>query len=151
MKLWNALYGMIWLAFVAIVLLAWPSPPWPVPWAVLLAVLAVAALARSDFVRLRETRVPGRVKRTASASFGLAVILAVLPALRALQGPIHWAGTGTILGATPDALLFLLALMAGLAIITQASAVAIAFDMWEDRDFEKETAPGEVPPAPRPH
>ncbi len=151
MKLWGALYGMIWLAFVTIVVLAWPNPPWAVPWIALLAVIAVAALARSDFVHLRETRVPGRVKRTASASYGLAVFLAVLAALRALQATFHWAATWTILGATPDSLLFLLELMVGLAIITQASAVAIAFDMWEDRDFEKETAPGELPPAPRPH
>ena len=36
------------------------------------------------------------------------------------------------------------------AIVTQAAAVAIAFDMWEDREFEKETEPGTVPAKPFP-
>ncbi|MGQ0796413.1 MAG: hypothetical protein ACT4OI_00900 [Methanobacteriota archaeon] len=34
------------------------------------------------------------------------------------------------------------------AIITQAAAVAIAYDMWEDKEFLKETAPGEIPAVP---
>ena len=38
----------------------------------------------------------------------------------------------------------------GFAIITQAAAVAIAYDMWEDKEFVKETAPGEVPEMPAP-
>ncbi len=36
------------------------------------------------------------------------------------------------------------------AIITQAAAVAIAYDMWEDKEFVKETEPGIVPPMPMP-
>jgi hypothetical protein len=32
--------------------------------------------------------------------------------------------------------------------ITQAAAVAIAYDMWEDREFLTETEPGVVPPHP---
>jgi hypothetical protein len=36
------------------------------------------------------------------------------------------------------------------AIITQAAAVAIAYDMWEDHEFVKETEPGIVPPLPMP-
>jgi len=40
--------------------------------------------------------------------------------------------------------------MIGFAIITQAAAVAIAYDMWEDKEFMKETAPGEVPDMPTP-
>jgi len=40
--------------------------------------------------------------------------------------------------------------MNGFAIITQAAAVAIAYDMWVDREFAKETAPGEVPAMPAP-
>jgi len=34
------------------------------------------------------------------------------------------------------------------AIITQAAAIAIAHDMWEDKEFLKETEPGIVPPHP---
>ncbi len=37
-----------------------------------------------------------------------------------------------------------------LAIITQAAAAAIAYDMWEDHEFEKESLPGVIPPAPVP-
>jgi hypothetical protein len=44
----------------------------------------------------------------------------------------------------------LLHVVLAIAIITQLAAVAIAYDMWEDRDFEKETEPGVVPAPPPP-
>jgi hypothetical protein len=40
--------------------------------------------------------------------------------------------------------------MTGFAIITQAAEVAIAYDMWEEREFAKETTTGEVPEMPAP-
>ncbi len=40
--------------------------------------------------------------------------------------------------------------ISGFAIITQAAAIAIAHDMWEDREFTEETEPGVVPPMPVP-
>jgi hypothetical protein len=36
------------------------------------------------------------------------------------------------------------------AIITQAAAVAIAYDMWEDKEFDEVTVPGKVPTMPTP-
>jgi hypothetical protein len=47
-------------------------------------------------------------------------------------------------------MILFLHVMIGFAIITQAAAVAIAYDMWEDKEFTKETAPGEVPDMPMP-
>ena len=35
------------------------------------------------------------------------------------------------------------------AVLTQAAAVAIAYDMWEDREFVQETAPGAIAPSSR--
>ena len=33
----------------------------------------------------------------------------------------------------------------GFAILTQAAAVAVTFDMWEEREFERPSAPGSCP------
>ena len=70
-------------------------------------------------------------------------------------GLLLWfnVGTGWVIPAANvtifQAILFFHVVNA-LAIITQAAAVAIAFDMWEDREFDKETEPGQVPAAPTP-
>ncbi len=47
-------------------------------------------------------------------------------------------------------LILFLHVVSSFAIITQAAAVAIAYDMWEDKEFIKETEPGIVPPMPMP-
>ena len=150
MRLWAALYGMIWLVFFATLMIVWPTSPVFVPYFALVLGVGIVALAHWDFAALRATRVAGRVKRTARASFGISVLLLVLLAARsvlvATNVPVSW----TFLGVSVGAALLLLELMCALAIITQAAAVAIAYDMWEDHDFEKETEPGAVPPAPRP-
>ena len=150
MRLWAALYGMIWLVFFATLMIVWPTSPVFDPYFALVLGVGIVALAHWDFAALRATRVAGRVKRTARASFGISVLLLVLLAARsvlvATNVPVSW----TFLGVSVGAALLLLELMCALAIITQAAAVAIAYDMWEDHDFEKETEPGAVPPAPRP-
>lgn len=149
MRLWAALYGLIWLAFFATLLIAWPSPPTFVLYLALVFALGLVAVTRSSATRLRETRVPGRVKRTAQASFAVSVLLVVLVALRALLATFGVGGAGILLGISGISALTFLEVASALAILSQASAAAIAFDMWEDHDFEKETEPGVVPMAPR--
>ena len=150
MRLWAALYGMIWLVFFATLVIVWPAPPVFVPYLALVFGIGVVALAYRDFTALRATRVAGRVKRTARASFGISVLLLVLLAIRSGLLATNGFASGTFLGVSVGATLLLFEVMCVLAIITQAAAVAIAYDMWEDHDFEKETEAGVVPPAPRP-
>lgn len=146
MRLWGALYGMTWLVFFEILLGAWPSPPRVVPYLHIVLGLGIVLLAYSNFSHLRATRVPGRVKRIARSTFQLSLVAVFF-------GLILEANVGTswvVLGVSFFQLILFLHLVLALAIITQAAAVAIAHDMWEDREFEKETEEGAIPPPPSP-
>ncbi len=147
MKLWGALYGTIWLLFLAIWLSLTPiGGEVPVYLHIVLGV-AIVAVTYLNAERLRDTRVPGRVKRISRSTFQLSLVIAALGVLLYLHVGETWAlfaGT-TILG-----LLTFLHFVVAMAMITQSAATAIAYDMWEDREFERETAPGEVPPPPSP-
>lgn len=146
MKLWSTLYLIIWVVLLEILLGMWPNPPAVVPYLHLLLGLGIIPLCYNSFNQLRNTRVPGRVKRVAKASYSLSILMAVL-------GFLLWFNLGSdwsVLGVTVYRGILVLHIANALAIITQAAAVAIAYDMWEDHEFEKETAPGEVPAAPTP-
>lgn len=110
--------------------------------------LVIIGLASYNFNGVRLTAVPGRVKRIAKTTLNLSVMCGVL-------GFLLYFGTGAALpilfGVTIGGMILFLHVMIGFAIITQAAAVAIAYDMWEDREFTKETAPGEVPDMPTPN
>ena len=147
MKTWQGLYGMVWIAFVEFLLILTPTTTkMPFVVAHIGVGIAIVALAFVNFSNVRGTRVPGRVKRTAKSTLQLSVVTGVLGVLLALRlgGEIALP----IIGFTVYELIDFLHVVNAFAIITQAAAVAIAYDMWEDREFEKETEPGVVPPHP---
>jgi hypothetical protein len=145
MRLWVALYGAIWVVFLEFLL---AMIPFGQPYLISLhAVLAfvIVFIAYSNFVALRKTTVPGRVKRVASVTFSLAVLMAVLGPLLMFNVGAGWP---IFYGITVwNAILFVHVVNA-FAIITQMAAVAIAYDMWEEKEFLEETRPGEIPPNP---
>ena len=147
MKLWSSLYLLIWVSFLAFPLATIPNPGPVVPYLHALVGLAIILLAYSNSEKLRATTVPGRVKRIARASFQLSVLMAVL-------GILLWFNAGASIpllwGRSVYDLLIFFHLVNAVAITTQAAAVAIAYDMWEDKEFLKETLPGEIPPPPAP-
>jgi hypothetical protein len=148
MKLWAALYLVIWAVFFEFLFGMWPDPPAIVPYLHLVLGLGIVLITYYCFDRLRKTRVPGRVKRIAKASWSLSIAGAVL-------GFFLWFNFGTdwvvpILNLSIWRGILLLHVVIAIAIITQLAAVAIAYDMWEDHEFAKETEPGEIPPAPTP-
>lgn len=147
MKLWGQLYLLIWVTFLAFPLATIPNPGPVLPYLHAIVGLAIIALAYSNARMLRATTVPGRIKRIAAASFNLSILMAVL-------GVLLWfnvgAGIQLLWGRSVWDLIVFLHLLNAVAIITQASAVAIAFDMWEEKEFLVETRPGEVPPPPAP-
>ena len=59
------------------------------------------------------------------------------------------AGWPVFTGVTVWNLILLLHVTAAFGIITQMAATAIAYDMWEDKEFLEETKPGDIPPGPR--
>jgi len=144
MKLWAILYAAIWIVFLEFLFGSWPDPPAVVPYFHLVLGLGVVLLTYYCFRLLRETRVPGRVKRIARASFALSILMAFL-------GFLLWFNVGAgwnipVVNLTVYRGILFLHIVNAIAILTQLAAVAIAYDMWEDHEFEKETGPGEVPP-----
>jgi vacuolar-type H+-ATPase subunit I/STV1 len=148
MKLWSTLYLVTWIVFLEFLLGTWPNPPAVVPYLHLLLGLGIVALTYNSFRRLREARVPGRLKRIARATYALSWLMVVL-------GFLLWFNVGStwtlpLIGYTVFRAILVFHIVNALAIITQAAALALGYDMWEDREFEKGTEPGEVPAMPTP-
>jgi len=148
MKLWSALYAALWVVFFEFLFGMWPDPPVVVPYLHLLLGFGIVLITYYCFDQLRKTRVPGRVKRIAKVSRDLSIVTVVL-------GLFLWFNVGSawvipVANVSMFRFILLLHVVIAIAIITQLAAVAIAYDMWEDHEFVKETEPGEVPPAPAP-
>jgi hypothetical protein len=146
MKLWIPLYLMIWMVFVEFLLVMTPALNMGLLDLHVFLGIFIIGLAFYNFNRLRLTSVPGRVKRIARATCGITVATGIL-------GVLLYSNIGTdatlFFGVTVWGVIFFLHEVAAFAIITQAAAVAIAYDMWEDKEFEKESAPRKVPASPR--
>ena len=146
MKLWGALYGAIWVVVLEILLGLWPRPPAIVPYFHIVLGLVIVWIAYSNRSHLNATRVPGRVKRIAGVTFDFSIVMVVLGLVLEFDIGTSWA----VLGLSFFQVLLIFHVVFALAIITQMAAVAIAYDMWEDHEFEKETIPGEIPARPSP-
>jgi hypothetical protein len=146
-KLWASLYVLTWLLFFEIWLGFTPIARPITTYLHIGLGLLIVWLAYSNAARLTRTTVPGRIKRIARATFGLSLLMAVL-------GPLIYfdvGGSWTVLyGLTVADGIRFLHFVNAIAMIAQAAAAGLAYDMWEDHEFAKETAPGEVPPPPRP-
>lgn len=145
MKLWIALYAMIWVVLLEFLLAMTPGAPAILLYLHIVLGIVIIGLAYYNFSGVRNTAVPARVKRVAKASFDLSVAMAILGLLLVLGIGRDWT---ILFGVTVWGLILFVHVVNAFAIITQAAAVAIAYDMWEDREFEKVTAPGEIPVRP---
>ena len=145
MKLWMTLYAMIWIVFIDFLLAMTPGASIVLIYLHIALGIAIIGLAWYNFNGVRGTKVPGRVKRISKVTFNLSIYIGIL-------GLLLYFGTGAawqiISGITLRGLILFFHAVIGFAIITQAAATAIAYDMWEDKEFEKETVPGEVPEIP---
>jgi len=144
-KLWMALYGMIWIVFIEFLVAMTPNAP---DWLIYVHIalgLGIIGLAYSNFNGLRQTTVPARVKRIAKSTLQLSVAMLVLGLLLFFD---VGASLTILFGVTVWGLILFIHVINAFAVITQAAAVAIAYDMWEDKEFVKETETGEVPVVP---
>ena len=123
LKLWASLYLLIWLAFAQFLVTALSVVPGVIylHFVVGLAVLAVAIV---NYRGLMRTSAPDRVKRISKVIPAMAAFdgLLGIPLYLFREGTIHWAVN-------------LLHLIIAVAIITQASSAATAYDMWEEKEF----------------
>ncbi len=147
MRLWAKLYALIWVVLLEVWLGFTPiAPPVPVYVHIALGVLIVG-LAYSNFVALRDSRTVGRLKRTARATFALSLLMAVLGVAIYFNVGSSWiVAWGLSIGSGIRFLHFVNAM----AILSQTSATAVVYDVWEEKEFLKETGPGEIPPPPSP-
>lgn len=135
MQLWKKLYNTVWLAFFSCVLIPrWMDAYVGIPVHVLLG-LIMLILTQSNARRLASLPVPYRLKRISKVTAGFAIFqIAVGMALGAVM---HLApGLNTVLLLLRGA-----HVVCALAILAQASSVATAYDMWEEREFASEPAP----------
>jgi len=148
MKLWMTLYAMIWIVLIEFLLAMTPGGSHILIYLHVILGAAIVVLAAYNFSGVRNTRVAGRVKRIAQASFNISVMVAILGIL--LFFDAGRAQTIPLINVSIYGLILFFHVFSSFAIITQAAAIAIAYDMWEEREFEKETEPGVVPPMPMP-
>jgi uncharacterized protein YacL len=154
MKTWQGLYAMVWVAFLEFLLVmtgaAFPATRiYLVPAHVTLGA-AIIWFAYGNFTGLLASRVPGRVKRIAKSTLQMSIAAAVIGALMGvfLLAGLRDAFAFPFIGITIYNVFQFFHAVVAFAIITQAAAAAIGYDMWEEREWEKETQPGEVPPNP---
>lgn len=132
MELWKRLYGTVWLAFFSCVII----PRWAGSRAGLLVHivlgLAIFVIAWQNSRILRPLPVPNRLKRIGKTILGFAVFQLVFGlAFGALMGILP-SGQGFLVSASR-----LAHVVCALAILAQASSLATAYDMWEEKEFQE--------------
>lgn len=129
MQLWKKLYSAIWLAFFACVLVPrWMGEPAGFTVHVLLGLLLLIVTI-INARQLAAMSVPSRLKRISKVTMGFAIFQAV-----------SGLAIGAIHHLAPDLqhvipVLHGIHIVCALAILAQASSVATAYDMWEEKEF----------------
>jgi hypothetical protein len=129
MMLWKSLYNTVWLAFFSCVLI----PRWiphfiGLPVHILLG-LAMLLVTQSNRKKLAAAPVPDRLKRISTATAGFAVFQLI--GGLALGAVLHFVPNLTMVCSAIKGI----HIVCALAILAQASSVATAYDMWEEKEF----------------
>lgn len=135
MKTWSALYLLVWLAFFQILIIMFPllglNPTYDLHSAFGILVVGVAMYA---FHLVKKSSCPERIKRIAKTT-------AILGVVQGILGIILFAGIMIGFPSIVQNVILFLHVVNALAIITQASSSATAFDMWEEKEFLTESKP----------
>jgi hypothetical protein len=133
-NVWKQFYALVWLAFLQIIIITVPSFTVFLVDAHVLLGLGILALAHMNSGRIRKTEAPERLKRIAKSTAILATFQVILGII--LYADLRLAVTVPLV----DVISFIHFVIA-LAIITQASSVATAYDMWEEHEFSSTVKP----------
>lgn len=129
MQLWQRLYGTVWLAFFSCVIIPrWTGIRIGLSMHVLLG-LAMLGLTWINARSLKSMPVPARLKRIGNATVGFAVfqllcglafgaVMHFLPGLRVAASALR-----------------IIHVVCALTVLAQASSLATAYDMWEEKEF----------------
>ena len=128
-EIWQSLYLMIWMAFLEFILIFMDSFGWAylVEIHILLGVIMLA-LAYNNLVKVKKTDAPDRIKRIVKATAGFVIFQDILGMPLFLNSILN-------LSLPFTEILDFLHLAIALTIIAQASSVATAYDMWEEKEF----------------
>jgi hypothetical protein len=123
---------MVWLAFlqIAIAVANFPSPNVFLVYGHAILGLVVLGVAHYNNAQIKKTEAPNRLKRIVKST-------AILATIQVVVGIPIFANTVLLLSIPVVWIVSLLHLVIALAIVTQASSVATAYDMWEEKEFTK--------------
>ena len=136
---WKAMYLIIWIAFLEIMFILFSPFGDPVNQAVHVAVaIGVLGLAFVVYRGVGRTSCPERIKRITKTTWYLAIFQGVLGVALAAGAALSW-------GSVFSGVVGFVHVATALAIITQASSSATAYDMWEEKEFQVPVAPPAAP------
>jgi hypothetical protein len=130
MSIWKQLYAMVWLAFLQIVIAIVTIPGFKtyLIYGHVVLGLVILGVAHVNNAQMKKTEAPSRLKRIVKATavlatiqpiFGIALLVNIMLGLSVLLAEV----------------IAFFHLVIALAIITQASSVATAYDMWEEKEI----------------
>ena len=128
MKIWTQLYLLVWLTFLQIIIILIPSIGGGLVDLHALLGFVILGLAHYDYAALKGTEVPNRLKRIAKST-------AVLATFQVILGIVLYANLRLNVSIPLVQVVTFIHLVTALAIITQASSVATAYDMWEEHEY----------------
>ena len=148
MKLWASLYAMIWITLIEFLLVMILRGSSVLIYLHIVLGIAIVGLAFYNFSGIRNTRIASRVKRISQTSFNISIAVTVLGV--PLFFDVGRELVIPLINVSIYNIILFFHVISAFAIITQAAAIAIAHDMWENHEFTEETEPGSVPPKPKP-
>jgi hypothetical protein len=123
---------MVWLAFLEIVIIVVNISSFQayLVYGHTMLGLIILVLAHYNNMQIKKTEVPSRLKRIAKST-------AVLATIQPIFGIILFVNLQSMLSISISivGIVSFLHLVTALAIITQASSVATAYDMWEEKEY----------------
>lgn len=128
MSLWKQLYGMVWLAFLQIVIITLPHFTIYLVDAHVALGLVILALAHYDNVQIKKAEAPSRIKRIVKST-------AILATFQIVLGIVLYVNLRLGVSVPLVSVISFLHLVTALAIITQAASAATAYDMWEEHEY----------------
>ena len=135
METWMTMYLVIWIAFLQIMFILFSplSDMLNLPVHVIIAIV-ILGLTFTIYRNVSRAFCPDRIKRITKTTWYLAIFQGVLGIVLAL-------GVVLSLGSVYVGVVSILHVGNALAIITQASSSATAYDMWEEKEFVVPSSP----------
>ena len=128
MKIWKQLYLIVWLTFLQIIIILIPGMVSGLVDLHAVLGFVILGLAHYDYATLKRTEAPNRLKRIAKST-------AVLATFQVILGVVLYANLRLNVSIPLVQVVTFIHLVTALAIITQASSVATAYDMWEEHEY----------------